>query len=128
MLLVELTGATSEVGLLRWIFIPVSSRLLSPASSWVCGGWGGKPVPAQVRTQEGPAPLQHRPPPNPTQTGWVFAVGLQKPANLVAFGEDGGRAGWRQTRREFSAGIVAAPARHLLVSEWHRLVNELSVG
>ena len=63
-------------------------------------GVGGKPVPAQVRTQEGPAPLQHRPPPNPTQTGWVFAVGLQKPANLVAFGEDGGKAGWRQTRRE----------------------------
>ena len=112
MLLVELTGATSGVGLLRWIFIPVSSRLLSPASSWVCGGWGANQSQPKYVRRALPPPLQHRPP-NPTQTGWVFAVGLQKPANLVAFGE-GRRPGWRQTRRELNAGVVlAAPARHL---------------
>ena len=55
------------------------------------GVWGvGQPnqsQPKYVIRSRAQCPLQHRPPPNPTQTGWVFAVGLQKPANLVAFGE-----------------------------------------
>ena len=86
MLLVELTGATSEVGLLRWIFIPVSSAP-ALAHCFLMGVWGvgaNQLEPKYVRRAL-PHPLQHRPP-NSTQTGWVFAVGLQKPANLVGFG------------------------------------------
>ena len=123
MLLVELTGATSEVGLLRWIFIPVSwaasSRLPFLMGVWGVGAQQTSPQTKYVRSTAHPIPTRRNP---------FSRVVFQKRANLVGFGEDGNWPGWRQTRREFSAGIVAAPARHLLVSEWHRLVNELSVG
>ena len=70
MLLVELTGATSEVGLLRWIFIPVSwaasSRLPFLMGVWGVGAQQTSPQTKYV------CPLQHRPP-NPNQTESVFA-------------------------------------------------------
>ena len=59
------------------------------AQSFLMGVWGVGANQSSPSTYAGALPpLQHRPP-NPTQTGWVFAVGLQKPANLVASGEDG---------------------------------------
>ena len=97
--------------------LPAALACWAPqASSWVCGGWG-QTSPTQVRTQATAAP----PIPNLGQTRWVFAsaatLRLQKPANLLVLSEDC-VPGWRQTRRDFSAGLVAAPARDLLVSEW----------
>ena len=121
MLLVELTGATSEVGLLRWIFIPVSwaasSRLPFLMGVWGVGAQQTSPQTKYVRSTA--HPIQ----PDGIRFRGLFSRNEQIWLVLAKMG-----TGWRQTRREFSAGIVAAPARHLLVSEWHRLVNELSVG
>ena len=124
MLLVELTGATSEVGLLRWIFIPVSwaasSRLPFLMGVWGVGAQQTSPQTKYVRPPAAP-PTQSQP--DGIRFRGLFSRNEQIWLVLAKMG-----TGWRQTRRELSAGIVAAPARHLLVSEWHRLVNELSVG
>ena len=89
------------------------------AQSFLMGVWGVGANQSSPSTYAGALPpLQHRPP-NPTQTGWVFAVGLQKPANLVVFGESGRQGGWRQTRRRHSSGTsLRAVPRFLNGAVW----------
>ena len=124
MLLVELTGATSEVGLLRWIFIPVSSRLLSPASSWVCGGWGAnQSQPKYVRRRALPPCSTAHHPIRPRRDGFSPLLCRNQQIWLLLVKTEVRLDGARQGA-SVSAGIVAAPACHPPVSEWHRLVNE----
>ena len=120
MLLVELTGATSEVGLLRWIFIPVSSRLLSPASSWVCGGWGAnQSQPKYVRRRALP-PCSTAHPIRPRLDGFSPLVCRNQQIWLLLV-----KTGWSAPdKARGKRRIVAAPACYSPVSEWHRLVNE----
>ena len=108
MLLVELTGATSEVGLLRWIFIPVSwaasSRLPFLMGVW---GVGAQQTSPQTKYVLAPCSTAHPIQPDGIRFRGLFSRNEQIWLVLAKMG-----TGWRQTRREFSAGIVAAPARH----------------